>query len=209
MTGLEGGVAAVLAAAVIAGAGSPDAGRKEVEPLVRRSKAAVKAIEDTRVELVKTMEAHDALMSEIGTDRRGAYKKLQRQIARTQARRAELLFRSAEMEAEAAVLFRKWSASATAGDAEQRWRGQERLAAAWALQADVKAAGEHAADLYDQVMVALAEQMVHLERNLTLWGVADLRPEGARLHGQVRKLVARIDDTIGATNRAIAALGPP
>jgi Protein of unknown function (DUF2959) len=198
MMGLECSMAAAIALSAAA-AGAQGQTAKEVEPLVRKGKATVQAIADTRAQLLKTMQAHGALMSSAISDLGGPYKKLQRQIGRTQEARAKILFRAAEMDAEAETLFKRLSDPAAA----------ERLAAIRARHGALKTAGRDAADLYTQFMARLQDQVDRLGRNLNLLGISDAKPEAAQLEGEAQQLVARIDQTLGAANEAIAALSGP
>src|SRR5262245_27931038 len=208
MIGLKSGVAAlVFAAAAAAGAEEPSA--KQVERLVRKSKATVDAVGNVRAQLLKTMQAYDALLGGGINDPKGAYKKLQHRVARTQESRAEILFRAAEMDAEAEAVFKKWSeAAAAARDPGIRQRHEERLAATKTRHAAVKAAGREAADLYTRFIGNLQEQVTYLGANLNLLGIHDVKPQAAKLDKQVQELLSRIDETVGNANRAIAALGP-
>jgi hypothetical protein len=93
--GLAG--AAVLLA-LAAPARSQDEGVKQVEQLVKKAGATVEAIAGARAQLVKTMDVYNGLMvNEVTTDRKGAYKKLQQEMATTDKRRADIRTRADEM----------------------------------------------------------------------------------------------------------------
>jgi hypothetical protein len=192
-----------------AAAGAQDEGVKQVEQFAKKARATVEAIENSRVQLLKTMDTYNGLMAKDATDRKGAFKKLQQQMAQTEERRAEIAVRAGEMDAEAETLFAGWAKSAAAiGDAELRKRSETRLTAAKASHARIKSVGRMAADAYAPVMKALGDQVTYLGHDLNPSAVASLDADAARLRTAVQELVKKIDDTMLTANSAVAALSP-
>ena len=167
----------------------------------------MEAIANTKVQLLKTMDVYNGLMANDVADRKGAYKKLQKEMATTDERRAEIALKAGEMDAEAETLFKSWADSAKAiANADLRKRSDDRLAAAKTTHAQVKAVGQKAAELYGPVMKALQDQVTYLGHDLNPSAIASLKPDAAKLGGQVQELVKRIDETISSANTAIGAL---
>jgi hypothetical protein len=188
---------------------SQDEGVKQVQLLTKRAGATVEAIANTKVQLMKTMDVYNGLMADGATDRKGAYKKLQQEMAATEKRRSEIALRADEMKAEAEALFKGWADSTAAiGDADLRKRSEERLAKTKASFAEIGTAGQKATELYGPVMKALQDQVTYLGHDLNPSAVASLKPNAARLNGEAKELVKRIDDTITTANTAIGALRP-
>ncbi len=203
------GAAVVVAWSLAGTAQAQDEGVKQVERLVKKSRAAVESIANTKTQLLKTMDVYNGLIADTATDRKDAYKKLQKEMTSTDERRAEIGVRSGEADAEAEILFKSWADSAAAiANADLRKRSEDRLAAAKASQARIKAAGQKAAELYGPVMKALQDQVTYLGHDLNATAVASLKPDAAKLGTQVQELVKRIDETISTADTAIAALGP-
>jgi hypothetical protein len=200
---------AAIALCFAATAYSQDESVKQVEQLVKKAKATVEAVGNTKVQLSKTMEVYNGLMAEGNTDRKGAYKKLQHEIATTDERRATIAARSAEMDAEADTVFKSWSDSTNAiEDPTMRKRSEERLANAKKSLATVKAAGDKASDGYVTVMKNLQDQVTYLGHDLNPSAIASLKPEQDKLNHQVQELTKRTDDAVSTANSAISAINP-
>jgi hypothetical protein len=205
--GLAG--AAVLLA-LAAPARSQDEGVKQVEQLVKKAGATVEAIAGARAQLVKTMDVYNGLMvNEVTTDRKGAYKKLQQEMATTDKRRADIRTRADEMKVEADALFKSWGDSTAAiADPALRKRSEDRLARTKASCAEIGNVAQRAADLYAPVMTALQDQVTYLGHDLNASSVASLKGDAAKLNDQSKELLKRIDETIATANTTIGGLRP-
>jgi hypothetical protein len=205
--GLAG--AAVLLA-LAAPARSQDEGVKQVEQLVKKAGATVEAIAGARAQLVKTMDVYNGLMvNEVTTDRKGAYKKLQQEMATTDKRRADIRTRADEMKLEADALFKSWGDSTAAiADAALRKRSEDRLAKTKLSCAEIGTVAQRAADLYAPVMTALQDQVTYLGHDLNASSVASLKGDAAKLNDQSKELLKRIDETIATANTTIGGLRP-
>jgi hypothetical protein len=208
--GLGQGLAAAAIVLSFAVAGrSQDQGVKQVELLTKKAGATVEAIANTKVQLMKTMDVYNGLMADGATDRKGAYKKLQSEMAATEKRRSEIALRGDEMKAEADALFKSWTDSTAAiSDADLRKRSEERLAKTKASFAEIGTVGQKATELYGPVMKALQDQVTYLGHDLNPSAVASLKPNAVKLNDEAKELVKRIDDTITTANTAIGALRP-
>ncbi len=203
------GAAAAAALCCATPGQAQDQGVKQVEQLVKKARSTVDAIASTKLQLTRTMEVYNGLMADDATDRKGAYKKLQSQMASTEERRAEIKVRADETNAEADTLFKSWTDSMAAiSDASLRKRSEDRIAATKASLAQVKAAGQKAADLYAPVMKTLQDQVTYLGHDLNASAITSLKPDAARLNAEVNQLIRQIDETISAATSAVAALGP-
>ncbi len=201
-------VMAALALAATAGAQS-DEGVKQVERLVKASGNTVKAIGDTKVQLMKTMDVYNALMADDATDRKKLYNNLQKEMENTEKRRAKISEEEAVMRTEADTLFKQWADSAAAIESpELRKKSDDRLAATKASYDEIGTVGKKAGDLYGPFMKALQDQVTFLGHDLNPGAVADLKPEAAKLNEKAKKLIQSIDDTIGTANKNIGALRP-
>ena len=201
-------VLAALALAATAGAQS-DEGVKQVERLVKAAGNTVKAVGDTKVQLMKTMDVYNALMADDATDRKKLYKSLQKEMENTEKRRAKIDEESAKMSVEADTLFQQWADSAAAiENPDLRKKSDDRLAATKASYAEIGTVGQKAADLYGPFMKALQDQVTFLGHDLNPSAVADLKPEAKKVNEAASKLTQGIDDVISTANSNIAALRP-
>ena len=199
----------LLALAATAQAQRSDEGVRQVERLTRASGDVVQAIGDTRERLVRTMEIYNSLMADNAENRRRLFGNLQREMERTEERRARITERVATMDAEADTLFGEWSKSAAAiGSESLRKRSEERLAAARTRHSAIHAAGQQAADLYATFTKTLRDHVTFLGHDLNPGAVANLKPDAAKLNKKADELLASIDATVATANSNISALQP-
>ncbi|MGD8895773.1 MAG: DUF2959 family protein [Acidobacteriota bacterium] len=199
---------AALGLATLVGAQS-DEGVKQVERLVKASENTVKAIGETKVQLMKTMDVYNALMADDAKDRKKLYKSLQKEMDNTEKRRLKIAEEAAKMNAEADALFAQWGESAAAiENPDLRKRSEERLEATKASYAEIEAVGQKAADLYPPFMKDLQDQITYLGHDLNAAAVASLKPEAGKLNEKAKTLTRSLDDTIATANQKIGALRP-
>jgi hypothetical protein len=184
-----------------------DEGVKQVEQLIKTANAGVESINDTKLQLQKTMDAYNAVLAPDVKDRRDAYKKLQKEMATSEKKRAVVSTRNGELNVEAGKLFKNWEASTAAiQDPELRQRSQQRLAQAKARYSEIQANGQGAARLYTPFMKALQDQTTYLGHDLNPGSVASLKPEADKLNAQAKELYFAIDKTTAAANNNISQL---
>jgi hypothetical protein len=203
--------AAVLAGLGLAAAATAQSneGVKQVERLVKASGNTVKAIGDTKLQLMKTMDVYNALMADDAKDRKKLYKSLQKEMENTEKRRAKIGEEAARMKAEADTLFEQWAQSTAAiENPDLRKRSEERLDATRASYAEIETTGQKAADLYPPFMKDLNDQITFLGHDLNPDAVASLEPEAVKLNEKAETLMKSLDDTIATANQKIAALRP-
>jgi hypothetical protein len=199
---------AALGLATLATAQSNE-GVKQTERLIKASGNTVKAIGETKVQLMKTMDVYNALMADDATDRKKLYKSVQKEMDNTEKRRMKITEEAAKMKSEADTLFAQWAESAAAiENPDLRKRSEERLEATKASYAEIEAMGQKAADLYPPFMKDLQDQITYLGHDLNAEAVASLKPEVAKLNEKAQALVRSLDDTIGTANQKIGALRP-
>jgi Protein of unknown function (DUF2959) len=184
-----------------------DEGVKQVEQLIKKANAGVESINDTKLQLQKTMDAYNAVLAPDVKDRRDAYKKLQKEVATSEKKRAVVSTRNGEMNVEAGNLFKNWEGSTAAiQDPELRQRSQERLAQAKKRYSEIQANGQGAARLYTPFMKALQDQVTYLGHDLNAGAVASLKPEADKLNVQAKELYSAIDKTTAAATSNISQL---
>lgn len=200
-------VTLLLGSAVVAAA--QDQGVKQVQQLVKRANSTVGAINEAKLQLQKTMAAYDAVLAPDVKDRRGAYKKLQKEMANTEKKRAEIDARAKEMNAQADTVFQSWEGS-TSGiqNPDLRKRSEERLAHTKERFGEIRNTGQQASEVYAPFMKSLQDQVAFLGNDLNASAVASLAPDAAKLKASASELYSAIDKTTAAANANIAALKP-
>ena len=200
------GIALIIFGTIGVGS-AQDEGVKQVEQLIKKANAGVESINDTKLQLQKTMEAYNAVLLPDVKDRRDAYKKLQKEVATTEKKRAMVSTRNGEMNVEAGRLFKNWEGSTAAiQDPELRQRSQQRLGQAKARYSEIETNGQGAARLYTPFMKALQDQVTYLGHDLNPGAVATLKPEADKLNAQAKELYFAIDKTTAAANNNISQL---
>jgi len=195
--------------ALVATAAHAQEGVKQVEQLIKKATATVKSIDETKAQIQKTMDAYNMVMAPETKDRKSAYSKLQKEMNTTERKRADISIRADEMNVEADVLFKNWSASTAAiSDPALREKSEKRLADARARYADIQADGRKADSLYLTFMKTLRDHVTFLGHDLNDSAVASLKPESAKVNAQAKELFAAIDQATGAANTNIGALKP-
>jgi chromosome segregation ATPase len=204
-------ILAVLAVAALAAwpARAQDQGVKQVEQLVKKSGSTVQAIAETKMQLQKTMDVYNTLMSDDVKNMKGNYKKLQSEMESTEKKRGEIKQRADEMNAEATTLFKSWADSTAAiENADLRKRSEERLDKTKASFAEIGTLGQKASDLYGPFMKTLEDQVTYLGHDLNAQAVESLKGDAAKVNQKAQDLMKSIDETITVANKNINELRP-
>jgi alanyl-tRNA synthetase len=199
----------VLALTTITTVGAQGDGVKQIELLIKKATAAVKAVDDTKLQIQKTMDAYNLVVAPETTNRKSAFGKLQKEMDATKKKQAAIGVRGGEASAEADILFKGWQASTSAiSDAGLRAKSEQRLAASQARVAEIQADNRRADELYATFMKALEDQVTFLGHDLNASAVESLKPESAKLNTQASELYAAIEKATSSATAAIAALSP-
>jgi hypothetical protein len=182
-------------------------GLKQIQQLIKKAKSAVESITDGKTQFQKTMDAYNAVLAPDVKDRRDAYKKLQKEMANAEKKRAEVSTRSSEMNTEAEKLFKSWEASTAAiTDPGLRGRSEQRLTTAKQRFGEIRKEGQSGSEHYGRFMKSLQDQVTFLGHDLNPGAVAALKPDAEKLNAQAQELFAAIDKTITAVNDNISKL---
>ena len=182
-------------------------GVKQIQELIKKANSGVESITDAKVQLQKTMDAYNAVLAPDVKDRRDAYKKLQKEMATSEKKRAAVSTRSTEMKTEADKLFKSWEDSTAAiSDPGLRQRSEQRLTTAKQRFDEIRTAGQSAAALYTPFMKSLQDQVTFLGHDLNPGAVAALKPDAEKINAQAKELFTAIDKTTAAANENISRL---
>jgi ABC-type transporter Mla subunit MlaD len=200
------GISLMIFASALVGA-AQDEGVKQIQQLIKKANSVVESITDAKLQLQKTMDAYNAVLAPDVKDRRDAYKKLQKEMATADKKRAAVSTRSGEMNTEADKLFKSWEASTAAiGDPDLRQRSEQRLTTAKQRFDGIRKAGQSGSEAYTRFMKSLQDQVTFLGHDLNPGAVAALKPDADKLNAQAQELYAAIDKTTAAANDNISRL---
>src|SRR4029453_13790503 len=206
MTKTVFGVSLMIVGASLVGV-AQDEGVKQVQQLIKKANSVIESITAAKVQLQKTMEAYNAVLAPDVKDRRDAYKKLQKEMATSDKKRAEVSTRANEMNTEADKLFKSWEGSTAAiSDPDLRQRSEQRLTAAKERFGEIRTNGQKASELYATFMKSLQDQVTFLGHDLNPSAVAALKPNAEKLNAQAQELFAAIDMATAAANDNISKL---
>jgi len=198
---------AMMLIAATGAARAQDEGVKQIEQLIKRAKDQVEAINDAKAQLQKTMTAYNMVLAPDVKDRRDAYKSLQKEMATSEKKRAEVSARSMELNAEADKLFKSWEGSTAAIQSpELRDRSQQRLKRTQDRFAELRKTGQKAADMYSPIMKTLQDQVTYLGHDLNAAAATSLKSDADKLNAQAKTLFAAIDQVTAAASANIAKL---
>jgi len=184
-----------------------DEGVKQIEQLIKSAKAQVEAISDAKQQLQKTMTAYNAVLAPDVKDRRDAYKTLQKEMATSEKKRADVSTRSRALNVEADKLFKNWEGSTAAIQSpELRDRSQQRLKRTQDRFAELRQTGQKAADMYSPLMKTLQDQVTYLGHDLNAGAATSLKSDADKLNAQAKDLYAAIDRVTETANANIAKL---
>ncbi len=200
------GISLMIIGSAVVGAAQNE-GVKQIQQLIKKAKSGVESITEAKLQLQKTMDAYNAVLAPDAKDRRDAYKKLQKEMATAEKKRADVSTRSGEMNAEADKLFKDWQGSTAAiSDPDLRRRSEQRLTTAKERFGEIRTAGQSASALYTPFMKSLQDQVTFLGHDLNPSAVATLKPNAEKLNAQAQELYAAIDKTTSAANSNISRL---
>ena len=197
---------AVVATSAV-GVVAQDEGVKQIQELIKKAKGQVESIGSAKLQLQKTMDAYNAVLAPDVKDRRDAYKQLQKEMANTEKRRADVSTRSTEMNAEADKLFKSWEET-TAGiqSPDLRKRSADRLKKTQDRFAELRQTGQNASGLYESFMKTMQDQVTYLGHDLNPGAIASLKPDADKLNAQAKDLYAAIDKITMTANNNISKL---
>ena len=200
------GISLMIVVSALVGAAQEE-GVKQIQQLIKKANSAVESITDAKMEFQKTVDAYNAVLAPDAKDRRDAYKKLQKEMANADKKRAEVSTRASEMNTEADKLFKSWETSTAAiTDPDLRRRSDQRLTTAKQRLGEIRKEGQSASEQYGRFMKSLQDQVTFLGHDLNPGAVAALKPDAEKLNAQAQELFAAIDKTTAAINDNIKKL---
>ncbi len=204
---IAAGLAIIVVSIGVVSVSAQDEGVKQIEQLLKKANNQIDAIKSAKQQLQKTMDAYNAVLAPDVKDRRDDYKTLQKEMATSEKRRADVTARSTEMNAEADKLFKSWEGSTAAIQSpDLRQRSEQRLKRTQDRFAELRQTGQQAQGIYAPMMKTLQDQVTYLGHDLNPGAVASLKPDADKLNAQAKDLYAAIDRVTDAASANVARL---
>jgi predicted nucleic acid-binding Zn-ribbon protein len=188
---------------------NPAEGLKETSDFIKAGGGTSEAVAKAKVELQKTLDAYNALVTQPAKDMKGDYKKLMKSVGSMNDRVADARSKIADMQGAGDVYF--------AGRAETikniqepalqdraRQRMQESQQEFAAVLASLRETGEALEPFRKQ----LADHITYLGSDLSPSGTASLQPEAKKLNDEGVEIFAKTDEAISKANTYFRGLQP-
>jgi SpoU rRNA methylase family enzyme len=201
------GVALILVAAVSVAA--TQSGVKQTEKLAKRAGDTVKAIEETKQQLERTLNLYNSIVQNKTEDTKKAYKDLGKWMEECDKKRANVGVKVESMEKEAHTFFAEWTQSLDGiTNPDMRKRSQDRLNETRVRYGDILTAGRQAGGEFDAFMGSLHDQFVYLGYDLNPAALASLAGDAKKLNAQAAAMFEEINKTTKLANEYISSLRP-
>ena len=177
------GVALALFASVAVA--SSQGSVKQTERLAKRAQDTVKAIDETRQQIEKTLGLYNSIVQNQAEDTKKAYSDLGKWIEDCQKRRANASRKVDDMEKEAHTFFAEWTQSLDGiTNPDLRKRSQGRLNDTRLRYNDILKVGRQAGGEFDVFVGSLRDQYVYLGYDLNPAALASLSGDAKQVNTQ-------------------------
>ena len=184
-------------------------GPDQTAQFVKSVESTVKAIEETRQQIEKTVTGYNSIMDQTAKDTRDAYKTLGKDMNDSDKKVGETRVKVDEMNLEADRHFASWKESSAAiTDPALRKRSEERLADAQARFQKIAAAGRDTRQTFETVMTDLRNQSTFLGHDLNAGAIASLKPDAAKFNARARGLLGKVDEVNKMFGDFVASMKP-
>lgn len=184
-------------------------GVKQTEKLAKRAEDSVKAIEETKQQVEKTLNLYNSIVQNQAEDTKKAYSDLGKWINECEKKRTNASNKVDAMEKEAHTFFAEWTQSLDGiTDPDLRKRSQERLNDTRVRYGDILKAGRQAGGEFDAFVGSLRDQYVYLGYDLNPAALKSLEGDAKKVNAQAATLFQKINETIKLANQYISSLRP-
>jgi hypothetical protein len=184
-------------------------GFKETDKLISRSQSTISQIRSTKLQVESTLGGYNAIIEGKAPDNRKAYKKLTKDIAKSENQADKVGDRVVAMQQAASTYFSTWEASiAGITSNDLRAKGEARLTETRANYDEILKAAQKAGDEFKPFINNLHDQVTFLGHDLNPSAIADLADEAAKLNTKGDKVFAAVDDTIEVATKYTNSLKP-
>jgi hypothetical protein len=206
-------VALTAMAAVLTVAGAPlhaqSATHKKIDKLVNRAHYVIGSLKGARLQIAATLDEYNSIIDGEATDPRAAYKKLGKEIKRSEKRADDVRVEVERMDQVATKFFGEWEESlADFSSDDLRAKSEERLRETMANYGEILAAGREAGEEFRPFVDQLKDQVVFLGNDLNPDGIAELQDEAKELNEQAANVFEAVDAITRRASDYATALRP-
>ena len=204
-------LAVVLVAPLAAAQETPERSRteglKETDRFVKAGGKTSEAVEQAKMQVQKTLDTYNALVTKPSTNMKGDYKKLMKSMDSMNDRVAAARQKIAEMQKAGDVYF-SGRAETIKGikDPQLLEQAKQRLGANQKEFAGVLQSLREAGDALEPFRKDLADQITFLGSDLTPSAMTALQPNAQKLNARGTELLARIDKATAGANAYFQSL---
>ena len=180
---------------------SPTQGLKETDKFVKAGGSTTEAITEGKVQLQKTLDAYNALVSQPSTDMKGDYKRLLKASDSMSSKVASAREKIEAMQKTGDTYFAGRAANIKdIQDPALQSQAQERLKANQQEWAGVMQSFRDAGQALEPLRKQLADHITYMGGELTQSGMTSLKPEAEKLNAQGSQVFAKTDQAIAKAN---------
>ncbi len=190
-------------------ANAQSSGHKLTDKLISRAQNLTSSIRATNLQVKKTLESYNYIIDGKASDPRAEYKKLVKDLRRSERAREDVRDKVEAMEKAAAAYFGDWEASQAGFHSdEMRAKSEARLAETKQNYGKIFDAGNTASDNFNSFIAQMDDQIRYLGHDLNPSAIADLADEAAELNEQANEFFTSITETLKTAVQYTDSLKP-
>jgi len=205
-------LALVVLATLVLTAGPAKAqfdGQKQVDKLISKANDTIGAMRAGRLQIGSTVDGYNTIMAGEAVDNRKAYKKLTKELAKSEQSAAKVRTKAEAMDVVANDFFSNWEASLAEFSSEDlRQRSTQRLNDTRKRYEGILEAAGKAGDAFDPFVSNLKDQILFLGHDLNPSAIQALQGDAKKLNGQAAEVFKDVDKTIATASEYTASLRP-
>jgi len=200
---------AILISITGVGEAESSSGHKKTDKLIYRAQQTTSAIRAANLQVKKTLESYNYIVEGKAQDPRAEYKKLVKDIDKSQKSRDDVRSKAANMQKAADAFFVDWVESLDGYNSEEmREKSRGRMNETRANYDKIFEAGAEAGEEFDAFIAALDDQVRFLGNDLNPSAIAELTDEAAALNEKAEDFFSAIDETIKVAVKYSTSLEP-
>jgi hypothetical protein len=201
-------VTAVFVSIAVTGALAQQ-GFRQTDRLMARAESSARAIEETKAELQRTLEAYNSLFDGTAKNPRRAYTSALRGVDRALKRVAHVQKRLGEMQIEADKYFTDWTASLDSMlNQDLRRRSETRRDETKVGYDNSHQAAQKAAAEYETFISNFRDQLTFLGHDLNPSSISSLKEDAVKLNGEAAELFNEADGSTNVIRALIDQISP-
>ncbi len=179
-------------------------GQKLTTKLISRAEATIRSISGAENQYKVTLAAYNTLMGGQTEGNHKAYKRLVKEVRRTEKALETLRTRVATMEISAQEYFADWEQNlATISSDQLKQRSQTRLDETKAQYAGILEVGQTAGDQFAPMLKSLHDQLSYLGQELNPTSIASLADKAEKLNVESQVFYEKIDATLQQASKYV------